>query len=114
MVVSKPLFWPTKYLACQWRSFSACTRLGTEKTASPPNTKPPPRSTEHAAQLADVPRAYGKRVDGKFEPKPLSRPIGMNFPPRAGENTGVDTRSLEQRRKDFLDYDKNLQRREEL
>lgn len=62
----------------------------------------------------EAPRSYGKRIDGEFTPKPLPRPIGMRDPPQAGENTGVDNRTLKQRRDDFVDYDKHLARRSEL
>ncbi|KAG6001406.1 hypothetical protein E4U43_001324 [Claviceps pusilla] len=62
----------------------------------------------------EAPRSYGKRVTGTFVPKPLPRPIGMPLPPRAGENTGIDTRSLRQRKEDFGDYEKHMARRKEL
>lgn len=105
---------PLACLFCQWRrdlSTSAVRAAKTEKPGS--GSVLDPKSQIKGAPI-EAPRSYGKRIDGEFTPKPLPRPIGMPLPPRAGENTGLDQRSLAQRKADFVDYNKHLKRREEL
>ncbi|KAL8926461.1 MAG: hypothetical protein Q9172_001764 [Xanthocarpia lactea] len=58
-----------------------------------------------------------KKEDPKpqdFTPKPLSRPIGTLYPPKPGENSGIDPRPWRERRDDLFDYNKHLVRRKEL
>jgi mitochondrial ATPase complex subunit ATP10 len=105
-------------MACQWRSFSTAYRRLAEQTPKAATTSPAavaekPKRVAVESPLADAPRAYGKRVE-KFTPKPLPRPIGLPFPPEAGENTGIDYRSMQQRRDDFVNMTKHLERRETL
>ncbi|KAI2638165.1 ATP10 protein-domain-containing protein [Xylaria nigripes] len=103
-------------LCRQSRVFSTSyRRLAEEKTAAP---SPPANSVATPklvpnAQLADAPRSYGKRVE-QFTPTPLSRPIGLAYPPEVGQNTGIDSRTLLQRRDDFVNYEKHLEKREYL
>lgn len=106
---------PVTCLLCQWRSFSVSYgRLADQPPAPSPDAKPTPSpAAVPEGPLAHAPRGYGKKLK-EFTPTPLARPIGMNFPPSPGENTGVDTRSLKQRREDFVNYEKHLQRREYL
>lgn len=44
-------------------------------------------------------------------PRPLTHPLGVAWPPQAGENTGRDDRSMRQRRDDFVNYDKHIEKR---
>lgn len=81
------------------------------KQAGAKATSPPLANTPDP--LAGAPRSYGKRVD-EFVPKVLNRPIGMNQPPRSGDNTGKDTRTIRQRRDDLVNWEKHLERREQL
>ncbi|GAW22943.1 hypothetical protein ANO14919_124900 [Xylariales sp. No.14919] len=89
-------------------------QLGTPKPAADTTSSkagPPPQKFIAPSPLADAPRSYGKRVE-EFTPTPLSRPIGLPYPPEIGQNTGIDHRTLKQRRDDFVDYDKHLERRQ--
>ncbi|KAI9800056.1 MAG: hypothetical protein M1825_004238 [Sarcosagium campestre] len=47
-------------------------------------------------------------------PQPLTRAIGLKYPPEPGQHTGIDLRPWRQRRDDFFNYDKHLERRKEL
>ncbi|KAK4237868.1 ATP10 protein-domain-containing protein [Achaetomium macrosporum] len=113
-------------ILCQWRSFSVSSRRLGDKSPGPtispdskvvPGVAPAANGTGAAgiaeSPLAHAPRSYGKKLQ-EFTPTPLARPIGMNHPPSAGENTGIDKRSLKERHADFTNYEKHLQRREYL
>ncbi|CAK7263254.1 Mitochondrial ATPase complex subunit atp10 [Sporothrix epigloea] len=118
---------PASCVLCQWRLFSAPARARKDAkpaTTSGPKVSAPPgpegESREASASppvvpgpLADAPRSYGKRVD-EFTPTPLSRPIGMATPPMPGDNSGIDARTLKEKRDDFVNYEKHLIRRQEL
>lgn len=77
------------------------------------DAEPKPKIPELPDLLPDAPRAYGKAVED-YTPKPLSRPIGLSKPPQAGENNGVDNRTWSQKRDDFVNYDKHLEKRKML
>ncbi|RPA82232.1 hypothetical protein BJ508DRAFT_305890 [Ascobolus immersus RN42] len=62
----------------------------------------------------DVFRDKTAKEDRNAPPPTLIRPLGFPNPPRAGENSGIDTRSLKERRDDFHDYEKHLKKRQQL
>lgn len=102
---------PATCFFCQWRRGFTASAVRPAKPAA--GTSMDPKASVAGAPI-EAPRSYGKRVEGGFTPKPLPRPIGMPLPPNPGENTGLDRRTLGERRKDFVDYDKHLERRKEL
>jgi ATPase complex subunit ATP10 len=44
----------------------------------------------------------------------LDYPIGVEQPPKPTDNQGIDDRSLEQKKSDLFNYEKNLERRKEI
>ncbi|KAF9879995.1 ATP10 protein [Colletotrichum karsti] len=105
---------------CAARRHLSTTRPRLAEKPQAPNPAPAPGAAPVEQPKPDLPgsaihapRAYGKKVKD-FTPEPLPRPIGMAHPPHPEDNSGVDRRSLQERRDDFVDYDKHLVRRKEL
>ncbi len=68
------------------------------------------RNPENMSAISRIPIPKGVTGE-KFTPSVLSRPLGLLNPPRPGQNSPVDRRSLQERAREFTDYDKALERR---
>ncbi|MCJ1311464.1 Mitochondrial ATPase complex subunit atp10 [Agyrium rufum] len=91
---------PSSRLRLQLLARQQC-RLASVKSPSPAAYKPPPRPQRDEDEETHT-------------PKPLSKPIGQTIHPLPGDNDGIDHRDWRQRRDDFFDYDKHLERRRQL
>ncbi|PYH88688.1 hypothetical protein BO71DRAFT_453923 [Aspergillus ellipticus CBS 707.79] len=118
-------------LSCQLRSTTTirhnpATALRYYSSPSKP-TPPPPASSSsspstrqvqfqatYSPSASKVPSPTSTPGDDDFIPPALDRPIGTVIPPQEGQNTGVDDRSFRERRDDFVNYDRHLERRKEL
>lgn len=79
---------------------------------TPPSLPPQPPVRENQKSPGTLDDVDPKEKD--FTPRPLLRPLGMDFPPMKGENSGVDLRTLQQKRDDFVNWDKHLEKRKRL
>lgn len=86
-------------------------------------SSPAPESSQPKANFPKQPptvpkptpsRPHVRARDGELVPAPLSRPLGLPYPPFPGQNTGTDRRTWTERKRDLADYDKHLERRKSL
>ncbi|KAF8474731.1 ATP10 protein-domain-containing protein [Kalaharituber pfeilii] len=82
------------------------------RLSTAPQTPQPQNSNQQDVNSTSEKSDDPKKKD--YTPSVLMRPIGMNGPPRKGENHGIDTRSLQQRRDDFVNWDKHIEKRRRL
>jgi ATPase complex subunit ATP10 len=95
---------------CATRQFRTVASLREQSNPSakepPSQARPPPPPSPTQPELPKDPQ--------KFVLQPLGRPIGAPFYPKSGDNDPTDRRTLSERRADFTNYDKHLERRKEL
>ncbi|KAI5926847.1 ATP10 protein-domain-containing protein [Camillea tinctor] len=77
------------------------------------NSTPASKAIPPTSPLKNAPRSWGQRVT-EFTPVPLTRPIGLTYQPKEGQNTGIDLRTFKQRRDDLMSREKHIKRREEM
>ena len=84
----------------------------TPKIINTPKPTLPPPIRPRSNKVIDT--NAGGSSDRDHTPRLLSAALGLPNPPLPGQNTGIDTRPWRQRRDDFLNYDKHLERRASL
>ncbi|EXJ85925.1 hypothetical protein A1O1_06294 [Capronia coronata CBS 617.96] len=68
------------------------------------------RNPEGLSAISRIPIPKGEKGE-KFIPSVLARPLGLTYPPRPGQNSPIDRRTLQEKKADFTSYQKALERR---
>ncbi|KMU87354.1 mitochondrial ATPase complex subunit ATP10 [Coccidioides immitis H538.4] len=86
------------------------------KLGQAPHCIPPNGSWRKQASTKSpgISEASNSQKDDAIGPKPLNRPLGLPYPPQVGQNTGVDSRTLRQRKAEFMNHEKHMERRIQL
>jgi ATPase complex subunit ATP10 len=134
LVADLPLLQTGRCLSCQFRNPATLSQLRSkpfalrqysnkaEKPIGNKDAVPAPVKRNIKNEVHRLPTAIEFRQnqdgpqpgDADFVPPTLDRPIGSPQAPLEGQNTGIDTRSMRQRRDDFTNYDRHIKRRAEL
>lgn len=109
--------------ACQLRHY-ALARPGSSKSKQPldpvlgqrkPSEVPLAvgidRNPENKSAISRIPIPKGVKGE-KFVPSVIERPLGLQTPPQNGQNSPKDTRTWTERKKDFADYERAVERRQ--
>lgn len=114
----------TRVSICQQRHY-ALARPGSSKPKPPPidpllGKKDPSkiplavgidRNPESKSAFSRIPIPKGVKGE-KFIPSVLEKPLGLQTPPQVGQNTPKDTRTWIERKNDFSDYGRAVERRQ--
>jgi ATPase complex subunit ATP10 len=104
-------------LSCQFRGVGGAApfrRYASNSNGLRETIRSPKPSNKSPVQVQQNESSEPSSDDEKITPLMLDRPIGLLYPPEEGQNTGIDTRSLRERRDDFVNYEKHIKRRKEL
>lgn len=85
--------------------------LGPRKPSQVPLAVGIDRNPENRSAISRIPIPKGVRGE-KFIPSVLERPLGLQTPPQAGQNSPKDNRTWSEKKKDFSDYERAVERRQ--
>lgn len=85
--------------------------LGPRKPSEVPLAVGIDRNPDNRSAISRIPIPKGVKGE-KFIPSVLERPLGLQTPPQAGQNSPKDTRTWAEKKKDFSDYERAVERRQ--